>query len=47
MFRIAKKRKTAEAPKLLIQLIAVLPIAANGLVNNEISCHLASPFERL
>jgi hypothetical protein len=44
IFRIAKKRKTAEAPKLLVQRIAALPIAANGLANTVTSC---LPFERL
>jgi hypothetical protein len=32
---------------LLLQRIAALPIAANGLVNNMTSGHLASPFEGL
>jgi hypothetical protein len=47
IFRIAKKRKTAEAPKLLLQLITALPIAANGLVNAMTSGHRSSPLGRL
>jgi hypothetical protein len=32
IFRNAKRRKMAEAPRLLIQLIATLPKKENGLV---------------
>jgi hypothetical protein len=44
IFRNAKRRKMAEAPRLSTQLIAALPITANGLVNTIPSSDLLSAY---
>jgi len=46
IFKNAKRRNIAEAPKLLIQPIADLPKTANGPVNNVPGCHPALLPER-